>query len=259
MEFRPCIDIHNGQVKQIVGSSLKDEGDYALDNYVSTESAESLAIRYVSDGLKGGHIIMLNRADSVYAQSNTDQALRALSAAPGFFQIGGGINPYNAEQYMDAGAGAVIVTSYVFSGGQIRIDRLLEMESAVGKESLVLDLSFRERDNKYFVVTDRWQKFTDVELTHETLDALSEHCCEFLIHAADVEGMKKGPNKDVIAFLGDFYTIPVTYAGGISSVTDLEQIRILGKNHVHVTVGSALDLFGGSLPYREVVRFCSEQ
>ena len=258
MDFRPCIDIHNGKVKQIVGATLQDEGDYARDNFVSDKNAAQLARIYRDDGLKGGHIIMLNSADSPYARANREQAISALSAAPGFFQAGGGINSENASFYLDAGASAVIVTSYVFSGGRIDMDHLNRLEKAVGKESLVLDLSFREKDGCYYIVTDRWQKFTDVALTSETMDFLAEHCCEFLIHAADVEGLKQGPNEDVLSFLGNWEGIPVTYAGGIASMEDLDTVRRLGKNRVHATVGSALDLFGGSLSYTEVVRFCRQ-
>ena len=259
MDFRPCIDIHNGKVKQIVGSSLRDSGDFAKDNFVSDKSAAQLALLYRDDGLKGGHIIMLNSSRSPYAQANREQALAALSASPGYFQAGGGINSENAALYLDAGACAVIVTSYVFSGGRIDMDHLTELEKAVGKESLVLDLSFREKNGRYYIVTDRWQKFTDVPLAVDTMDFLAEHCCEFLIHAADVEGLRQGPNEEVLSFLGEWDGIPVTYAGGIVSLEDLQKVRRLGKNRVHVTVGSALDLFGGTLAYREVVSFCKEE
>ncbi len=259
MRFRPCIDIHNGQVKQIVGGSLKDQGDQAKENFVSSMSAADYARLYTRDRLTGGHIILLNPATSPYFEQTKRQAMEALKAAPGMFQIGGGINPENAGEYLEAGAFAVIVTSYVFKDGKINYENLDKMVKALGREHLVLDLSCRKRDGQYWIVTDRWQKFTDVVLTKETLEELSGYCCEFLIHAADVEGKAAGPDLELTTLLGSFEGVPVTYAGGIHSFEDLELIRRCGRGHIDFTVGSALDLFGGDMPYEQVIRYTDGQ
>ncbi len=258
MKFRPCIDIHNGKVKQIVGGSLQDEGDQARENFVAEKNADFYADFYAQDGVTGGHIILLNPESSPYYQDTKDQAFLALKTRPGMFQVGGGINPANAESFLDAGASAVIVTSYVFKDGRINFENLKKMVAAVGKEHLVLDLSCRKQGDEFRIVTDRWQKFTDVALTRETLDQLSESCCEFLVHAADVEGKASGPQREVVSLLGEWQGIPTTYAGGIGSFADLQTLRDLGQNHVDVTVGSALDLFGGSMSYRDILKFCAD-
>ena len=196
MRFRPCIDIHNGSVKQIVGGSLKDEADSALDNFVSELGGDFYANLYKSKGLKGGHIIILNPEGSQYYEADVKQAEKALKAYPEGLQLGGGINSTNATRFLDMGASHVIVTSYVFKDGLVNYDRLKEISSEVGKDRLVIDLSCRKRDNDYYVVTDRWQKFTDVRLDTETLDMFSDYCDEFLIHAVDVEGMAKGIEEE---------------------------------------------------------------
>ena len=255
MRFRPCIDIHNGKVKQIVGGSLKDTGDFALDNFVSEKDAAWFAGFYAKDGLTGGHIIMLNPASSPYYEATKAQAIGALKACPGKMQIGGGIHAENAEEYIKAGASHVIVTSYVFKDGQIHFENLEKMKSRVGREHLVLDLSCREKDGDYYIVTDRWQKFTDVILTPELLTELSGSCSEFLVHAVDVEGKAAGIEEKVASMLGRWGQLPVTYAGGVSSFQDLSDLKRLGRNHVDVTIGSALDLFGGSMKYEEVISF----
>ncbi len=252
MKFRPCIDIHNGKVKQIVGGSLRDEGDAAVDNFVSEQDASFYAKMYQRDGLQGGHVIMLNAKDSKYYEETKKQALSALSAYPSGLQIGGGITDENAMQFLDAGASHVIVTSFVFKNGSIQYQNLNKMMQTVGKEHLVLDLSCRKKDGEYFIVTDRWQKFTDERVTYELLDQLSEYCDEFLIHAVDVEGKASGIEKELAKKLGKWKKIPITYAGGVSSKEDLEQLKLLGENHLDVTVGSALDLFGGQLKYQEL-------
>ena len=253
MEFRPCIDIHNGQVKQIVGGSLRDEGDQARENFVSSKDAGYFAQLYQKAGIKGGHVILLNGVDSEYYEKTKKQALLALGAYPGGLQAGGGITPQNAEEFLKAGASAVIVTSYVFQNGEIRYDRLKEMCSAVGREHLVLDVSCRKTREGYLVVTDRWQKFTDVKLTEAGLDDLSSYCDEFLIHAVDVEGKSGGIEESVAALLGRWDGIPVTYAGGVGSMEDLRLLKRLGRNRVDVTIGSALDLFGGPLRFADVL------
>ncbi len=253
MHFRPCIDIHNGRVKQIVGGSLTDENDFARENFVSGQDAAWYASRYREDGLTGGHVILLNGADSPYYEATKAQALKALQAYPGGLQIGGGIRPENAAEYLDAGASQVIVTSYVFRDGQIQYENLEKMRSAVGRERLVLDLSCRKRGGAYYIVTDRWQKFTDVQVTPALLDELAGTCSEFLIHAVDVEGKASGIETELAKMLGNWNGIPVTYAGGVGSMADVEALRTLGKGRLDVTIGSALDLFGGCIPYRTVV------
>ncbi len=252
MQFRPCIDIHNGKVKQIVGGSLKDAGNQAVDNFVSTQDAGWYASLYKNDDIRGGHIILLNPEGSEFYEADVEQALLALSVYPCGMQIGGGIHPGNAKRFLDAGASHVIVTSYVFKDGKIHMDRLKNLTNITGPDHLVLDLSCRRKDDTYYIVTDRWQKFTDVELTLETMKELSLYCDEFLIHAVDVEGKASGIEKSLAALLGQFRDRPVTYAGGISNADDLRCLWDLGKGHVNVTIGSALDLFGGSIPYASV-------
>ncbi|HIR28376.1 MAG TPA: phosphoribosylformimino-5-aminoimidazole carboxamide ribotide isomerase [Candidatus Choladousia intestinigallinarum] len=256
MRFRPCIDIHNGKVKQIVGGSLRDAGDAARENFVSEQDAAFYADLYKKKGLKGGHIILLNPVSSPYYPETRRQAMMALGEAPGFFQVGGGISGENAGEFLEAGASHVIVTSYVFSGGRIQYERLEQLVGKVGKERLVLDLSCRERDGNFYIVTDRWQKFTEVPLNLKTMDQLSGWCSEFLIHAADVEGKSQGVQKQVVSLLGEWGKLPVTYAGGVGSYEDLKLIRELGRECVDVTVGSALDLFGGSLSFEEILKLC---
>lgn len=253
MEFRPCIDIHNGKVKQIVGGSLRDEGNHASENFVSVQDAAFYAELYRDAGLKGGHIILLNSADSEYYQATREQALSALRAYPGGLQVGGGITPDNAKDYLTAGASHVIVTSYVFKDGVIHYDRLEKMRQAVGRDHLVLDLSCRKTEDGYRIVTDRWQKMTEEKVTHELMDRLSEYCDEFLIHAVDVEGRNQGIEKELVSLLGRWKGKPVTYAGGVHNMEDLLLIRSLGQNRLHVTIGSALELFGGTLKWEDVL------
>lgn len=252
MRFRPCIDIHNGRVKQIVGGSLTDAGDRAKENFVSEMNAAWYADLYRSHGLTGGHVILLNAKDSPYYEQTKSQALSALREWPGGLMIGGGISADNAGEFLDAGASHVIVTSWVFRDGHIRYDRIRTLRETVGKEHLVLDLSCRKRDGKYFVVTDRWQKFTEEEVTADLLSRLQESCDEFLIHAVDVEGKAKGIEEALVELLADACGIPATYAGGVGSYEDVRKLRDLGKGKVDVTIGSALDLFGGPLEFRKV-------
>ena len=258
MEFRPCIDIHNGRVKQIVGSSLKDAGDTAEENFVAEKDAAFYANLYRSKKIKNGHIIMLNPPGSEYYEATKSQAMKALSAYPLGLQIGGGITPENASRYLDAGASHVIVTSYVFRDGYIHFENLNKLVKETGREKLVLDLSCRIKDGDYYIVTDRWQKYTDVILKEETLDMLSDYCDEFLIHAVDVEGKASGIEKELVRMLGNWNKIPITYAGGIHSFEDLQLIRELGKERVHVTIGSALDLFGGKMKFEEVIDYIGQ-
>ena len=248
MKFRPCIDLHNGKVKQIVGGSLAD-GQEPETNFVSEKPAAWFAELYKSDGLTGGHVIKLG--------SGNDAAARAaLAAWPDGLQVGGGITAENAGEWLDAGAAQVIVTSSIFRNGQLDADRLDQLVSAIGKEQLVLDLSCRKKNGQYVVVIDRWQTFTKTVVDKESLRKLSASCCEFLVHGVDVEGKQQGMDEDLIQLLAAHSPIPCTYAGGVRSFDDLEKLKQAGAGKIDVTIGSALDLFGGPLPYRDVVAYC---
>ena len=255
MQFRPCIDIHNGAVKQIVGGSLKDTDNQAEENFVSEYNAAFYARLYQKLNLKGGHIILLNHKESSFFEATRRQALEALRAYPQGLMVGGGIDSENAKEYLDAGASHVIVTSYVFKDGEVNIANLEKLVKAVGKEHIVLDLSCRKINGAYYIVTDRWQKATNVILNRETLDYFSEFCDEFLIHAVDVEGKSGGIEKEVAKLLGDWAKIPITYAGGVHDFEDLDFLKTLGQNKVDVTIGSALDLFGGSMNFQKVLDY----
>lgn len=259
MEFRPCIDIHNGKVKQIVGGSLRDEGNQATENFVSKQDAAFYAHMYKEAKIRGGHIVLLNAKDSEYYDETKEQAFLALKEYPGGLQVGGGITAENAGEFLAAGASHVIVTSYVFRDGRIDYERLEKLVTAVGKEHLVLDLSCRRRDEEYYIVTDRWQKFTEEKVTLSLLNMLKEYCDEFLIHAVDVEGKAQGIESKLVTMLGSWGEIPVTYAGGVGSFEDLEQLKVLGQNRVNVTIGSALDLFGGEMKYEEVLEYIAQE
>lgn len=253
MKFRPCIDIHNGKVKQIVGGSLKDEGNQAITNFASELGADYYAEKYKKDGLVGGHIILLNSKTSYFYEATKEQAMLALRTYPDGLQIGGGITAEHAAEYIDAGASHVIVTSYVFKDGEIHWENLRKLVEAVGKEHVVLDLSCRKRDGKYYVVTDRWQTFTNVEVTPQLLDEMSQCCDEFLVHGVDVEGKASGIELELVKLLADWNRIPITYAGGIGSMDDLKEFKDVSKGRLDFTIGSALDLFGGKIPY-EIVK-----
>ena len=252
MKFRPCIDIHNGQVKQIVGGSLADKNSSAKENFVSEQGGEFYAQLYKDRGLTGGHVIILNPAGSEYYEADRKQAFAALGAFPKGLQIGGGVNAENAAEYLEKGASHVIVTSYVFKDGSISFERLGRLKSEVGAEHIVLDLSCRKRDGKYFIVTDRWQKFTDTEVTADNIMMLRGYCDEFLVHAVDAEGKQKGIEEGIASLLGNTDGIVATYAGGIGSYEDIELLRKLGKGNVDFTVGSALDIFGGCLEFEKI-------
>lgn len=254
MKFRPCIDIHNGRVKQIVGSSLKDEKDKASENFVAERDASWYAGLYQESGLKGGHVILLNPQSSPYYAATRSQAFGALRAYPGGLQAGGGITPDNALDFLREGASHVIVTSYVFRDGRIRYDRLKQLEEIAGKKQLVLDLSCRKTAEGYCVMTDRWQRFTEELVTLELLERLESYCDEFLIHAVDVEGKCTGIERELTALLAQYQGNSVTYAGGVHSWEDIEQLRRIGRGRIDVTVGSALDLFGGDMSYELLAR-----
>lgn len=256
MRFRPCIDIHNGKVKQIVGGSLKDEGNQAAINFEAEQGAEYFAKLYKKDGLKGGHVILLNPVFSEYYEATKTQALRALGAYPGGLQIGGGITADNAKEYIEAGASHVVVTSYVFKGGKIHWDRLEKLKKSIGREHLVIDLSCRKKDNDYYIVTDRWQTFTNVKLDEEVLKKIASYCDEFLVHGVDVEGKASGVEDGLVKILAEKCPIPATYAGGIGSLKDLEHFKKISGGKLDFTIGSALDLFGGKIPYEMVAQIC---
>ena len=270
MRFRPCIDIHNGKVKQIVGGSLREDADVstASENFISEKDASWYAEFYRKRNLAGGHVILLNPAGNSEYDATMAQAKGALAAWPGGLQIGGGITAENAETFLEAGASHVIVTSYVFREGRIDWERLEKLVRAVGKEHLVLDLSCRRwswqrqegEDNleqiQYRIVTDRWQTFTEERVTPGLLRELAASCSEFLIHAADVEGKKAGIEEELICILAEGTQIPATYAGGIGSLDDICRIREAGRGKLDFTVGSALDLFGGKLKLEDVLSMC---
>lgn len=287
MKFRPCIDLHQGHVKQIVGSTLRDdtpvtttpttttspsEAAAALSvpvselktNFTAEQPAQWFAELYQKDQLTGGHVIMLG-------SGNTEAAKAALAAYPDQLQVGGGINLDNAQEWINAGASHVIVTSFVFKDGEIHKERLQSLVNVIGKERLVLDLSCRRRpasqqqstpekvDDAFYVVTDKWQKYTNYPVNAETLQDLSQYCAEFLVHGVDVEGLQCGILPDLVTLLGQYSPIPVTYAGGVRSIEDLELVKNLGNDKVDCTVGSALDIFGGSLSYAKVVEWHTNQ
>jgi phosphoribosylformimino-5-aminoimidazole carboxamide ribotide isomerase len=250
--FRPCIDLHEGKVKQIVGGTL-GASENLRTNFVSEKPAAWFAELYKRDGLFGGHVIMLGAG-------NDSEARSALAAFPGGLQIGGGINSVNARGWLDAGASHVIVTSWVFREGRVDWVRLGELVKAIGKEKLVLDLSCRRRGEDYFVVTDRWQKFTDLVVNQKSLAEFSGCCSEFLVHAVDIEGLCRGIDRELVQKLGGWTPIPVTYAGGANSISDLEAVTKLGQGKVDLTIGSALDIFGGSgVKYDDCVKFNRRQ
>ena len=252
MRFRPCIDIHNGKVKQIVGSTLKDEGDYAKENFVSEKDASYFANLYKKHGLDGGHVIMLNRTGSEYYEATKTQAVSALKAYPNGLMAGGGINAENAKEFIEAGASHVIVTSFVFRDGRIDQDNLDRLVSSVGADRIVLDLSCKRVDGTYRVVTDRWQKISDVTVDPKLFEMLGRSCDEFLVHAVDTEGKSAGIDESLIGILAQS-DMPVCYAGGISSTGDIMKLKGAGSGRVDFTVGSALDIFGGDLRLEDVI------
>ena len=251
--FRPCIDLHEGRVKQIVGGTLSDEPGRLQTNFVSDRPAAWFAELYRRDGLKGGHVVMLG-------QGNESAAREALEAYPGGLQVGGGVNAANASSWLASGASHVIVTSWLFRGGKLDWNRLEELNNAVGRDRLVIDLSCRKRSGQYFVVTDRFQTFTELTLGAEIFQKLAGSCAEFLVHAVDVEGLCRGVDLELVKKLGEWTPLPMTYAGGARSLEDLEAVTQAGKGRVDLTIGSALDIFGGSgVKYEEAVRFNKRQ
>ncbi len=235
--FRPCIDLHAGRVKQIVGGSLGADG--LRTNFVSEQGAAHYAELYRKDGLLGGHVIMLG-------PGNDAAAREALAAWPGGMQLGGGVTPKNAQTWLDAGASKVIVTSYLFEGDELSDARLEALSAVVPPERLVIDLSCRKTADGWYVATQRWQVTTRAKVDAPLLERLANHCSEFLVHAADVEGLCQGIDEPLVELLGERCPLPCTYAGGGKSLSDLERVAELSAGRVDLTFGSALDLFGGS-------------
>lgn len=253
MRFRPCIDLRAGRVVQIVGSTLRDDDPQgSVTNFESERPSSYFAELYRRDNLPGGHVIALG-------PGNREAGLAALRTYPGGMHMGGGITPENAVEYLDAGASHVIVTSYIFRDGALDESRLAELVQAVGREQLVLDLSCRWRDDNYWVVSDRWQRFTTLAVTAETLEQLASSCAEFLVHGVDVEGKRMGIEDELVERLGEWSPLPVTYAGGVTAFSDLERVKALGRGRVDLTIGSALDLFGGTVRYQDVVAWQRQQ
>lgn len=247
MHFRPCIDLRNGKVVQIVGGTLSDDQETLVaTNFESDKRPADYAALYRADGLSGGHVIALG-------SGNQEAAIEALAAYPGGLQYGGGVNAENASAFLNAGASHVIVTSYVFREGRIDFARLQLLVERIGRDRLVLDLSCRSREGDYWVVTDRWQRFTETKLDAAFLSQLSEYCAEFLVHGVDVEGRMSGIEEGLVTLLGDSSPLPATYAGGARSLDDLDRVERLGSGRVDLTIGSALDIFGGAVPYVDVV------
>lgn len=247
--FRPCIDLRQGKVVQIVGGTLTDAGTDTHTNFESDKPPAWFAQLYRNDGLTGGHVIALG-------PGNEAAAREALAAWPGGLQYGGGVTADNAEAWLQAGASHVIVTSWVFSAGRLNEERLAQLQKRVGREHLVLDLSCRKRDGAYWVVTDRWQNFTNMMVNQQTCESLAAACSEFLVHAVDVEGLCRGIDGDLVANLARWSPLPATYAGGAQSLQDLQDVERLGAGRIHLTIGSALDIFGGhGVRYLDCVAF----
>ena len=243
-QFRPCIDLHDGRVKQIVGGTLESGG--LETNFVAAESPAHFAKLYAADDLRGGHVIKLGPGNDMAARE-------ALEAAPGFLQLGGGVDDTNALYWLEHGAEKVIVTSFVFQAGELKRDRLRRLSALVGRERLTLDLSCRKRGGNYYVVTDRWKCFTVLKVERGVLEELAEFASEYLIHAVDVEGKRAGIDADLLHILAEGAPIPCVYAGGVSSLDDVAMIEREGGGRIDYTVGSALDIFGGDVPYRTLV------
>ena len=251
MEFRPCIDLHDGKVKQIVGSTLGYENREVIENFTSEHDSSYYAELFQQNKLTGGHVIMLGAG-------NEEAAIRALQAYPNGLQIGGGITADNAQKYINAGASHVIVTSYIFHDGMLDMARLQKLIASVGKEKLVIDLSCRAREGKWYVVTDKWTKFSDFEVNSESIQEIEQYCDELLIHAVDVEGKRSGMQEELVRDLAKWTTIPTTYAGGVRSLEDLQKFEQIANGKLHVTIGSALSIFGGDLEFQTVVEYCEK-
>ncbi|GAA97262.1 uncharacterized protein L969DRAFT_91891 [Mixia osmundae IAM 14324] len=234
--FRPCIDIHNGAVTQIVGGTL--DTTELKTNFIATRPSTYYAELYKQHALQGGHVIKLGPGNDIAARA-------ALQAWPDALQIGGGIDVTNAQSWLESGASKVIVTSYLFPSARFDEERLARLSELIGKDRLVIDISCRRREDKWIVAMNRWQLLTDMEVTQESINLVSKYCSELLVHAADVEGLCRGIDEDLVQMLGQWCSIPVTYAGGAKHISDLDLVHRLSKGKVDLTFGSALDIFGG--------------
>jgi phosphoribosylformimino-5-aminoimidazole carboxamide ribotide isomerase len=253
LRFRPCIDLRDGRVVQIVGGSLsEDKANGLVTNFETDLVASAFARMYREDNLTGGHVISLGRG-------NHDQAISALKEFPGGMQYGGGVTDDNAKSYLDSGASHVIVTSHIFQDGEVNYEKLSQLKNIVSRKRLVIDLSCRKQGDDYWVVMDRWQTFTKVKIEYETVNRLAEYCDEFLVHGVDVEGRQTGVEYQLVDELAGIVPIPVTYAGGASQLTDLDNVRLKGHGKIDLTIGSALDIFGGSVKYSDVVAWQRDQ
>lgn len=249
--FVGCIDIHDGRVKQIVGSTLSDDGAALRTNFVAKHDAAYYARLYKKYNVLHSHVIKLG--------PNCDEAaISALQEWPDHLQIGGGITAENAQLWLAKGASKVIVTSYLFPGGTLDKERLRALSTATGRERLVIDLSCRRVQDGWVVAMDRWQRLTEFALSKENLEYLAQFCSEFLVHAADVEGLCQGVDDDLIRFLTEFSPLPVVYAGGARSVVDLMHVNKISYGSVDLTYGSSLDIFGGSVRFLDLVELNSE-
>ncbi|EPB88435.1 1-(5-phosphoribosyl)-5-[(5-phosphoribosylamino)methylideneamino] imidazole-4-carboxamide isomerase [Mucor circinelloides 1006PhL] len=238
--FNGCIDLHHGKVKQIVGGSLLDSSPEQLTtNFVSEETPSFYSKLYKENQVSRCHVIKLG-------PNNDEAAKEALAAWPGGLQVGGGITLENAQEWLSLGASKAGLLFYLFPNAKFSLERLAELAKLVGKDRLVVDVSCRKKNDKWVVAMDKWQKMTDMEVNKDTLDMLSEYCSEFLIHAADVEGLCKGIDEQLVERLGEWVTIPTTYAGGGRSMEDLRLVDKLSNGKVDLTFGSALDIFGGN-------------
>lgn len=251
MRFRPCIDIHEGKVKQIIGSTLNSRDGNLQTNFVADQPTAYFANLYKKNNLTGGHVIMLDNSEDT-----KKEAVSALKAFPDGLQIGGGITAANALEYLNSGASHIIVSSYIFTDGRFDREKLQKLSDTVGKKRLTLDLSCRKRGNEYVMVINKWQTFTDMAVNLENLTMLADYCDEFLIHGVDSEGKRQGVEKDLLNILREFTLIPITYAGGVKNFADIDLIRALGRGRIDFTVGSALDIFGGNLKYTDTVNYC---
>jgi phosphoribosylformimino-5-aminoimidazole carboxamide ribotide isomerase len=250
--FRPCIDLLGGRVVQIVGATLTDDPTGAASeivNFASERPSSFFASQYRKDRLLGGHVVMLG-------PGNDEPARDALASWPGGMQIGGGITVTNAQEWLDAGASHVIVTSWLFVDGALSMQRVAELVDEIGRDRIVIDLSCRFRGGDYWVMTDRWQRFTSLRVDRDVLGLLADSCAEFLVHGVDVEGLSQGVDPDLVSLLAEHSPVPATYAGGARSLDDLRTVDEISGGRVDLTIGTALDIFGGTgVAYADCVAF----
>ncbi|WVR05060.1 phosphoribosylformimino-5-aminoimidazole carboxamide ribotide isomerase [Kwoniella sp. DSM 27419] len=241
-QFRPCIDLHQGVVKQIVGGTLDltaADGQGPKENFVASKPPSYYAELYRANQLTGGHIIKLG-------PKNDEAAIEALEAWPGGMQVGGSITEANAQEWLDKGASKVIITSYLFPEGRFDEGRLSRLSEAVGRDRLVVDISCRKREAGWIVAMNGWKTLTDMHVTQESIKLIEKYCSELLIHAADVEGLCQGIDEELVSRLGEWVSVETTYAGGARDISDLALVDRLSNGKVDLTFGSSLDIFGGN-------------